>query len=594
MSSHHLPLRAPQQLAIPADAPLGSAGPVLSALERPHRRPALLAFARGRHKLAQHVPHRRAKERVPTLVLLHDPARRPQLQHRIRQHLHQCHAPAHLSPVRVLAPIKPHHQIPHAQQPRSLVQGHLQHALAPQAPVRRRAHHVLAHDLPELPVPLGRRHEAPVRNDATARVRLVPSMRHVRAVSAETGQHVQAHRPRRHADPTVRNMVLPEELIQGHVLHLPQANGHPAARSALYLEQLVPAVELVDLALPLGRPIRALLLHLRDSLETPGPQSVQGDHLHERVHHRQPQRQVHRLEHAVLALAHGPAVKLLEAPLQQVYPLALRRVLAHLVHSGPQHLAHAPRALRGLGRVLRDVLHHGPQVQAGPPVNVAQVPQQDVRLVAATEPVVPRKAREPGAFPGALDQMHLPLARPGQQLMRKAIPALRARRRAHRARVALLRLPKIVPRVPPARLHQRRHELPHGPQVHRVSVRGAAEHRIQHLAQPRALRRAHVHLHVVRADLGVPHKARLTVVCVARVPLRHQVLEVRPELPLLQLLAVLAGVPLAHLLGQRCRAQPGQGPRHLAPTVALRACTCRRQRRWGHKARAAVCHGLAA
>ena len=244
---------------------------------------------------------------------------------------------------------------------------------------------------------------------------------------------------------------------------------------------------------------------------------------------------MHGLEHSEVTLADGLGIELLKRLAKEVRRLALPGVLAHLFRGGLQCVRHAPRTLRRLRRVLADVLHDGPQVQARPPVNIPQVPQEHVRFEARAQRVVPGEARLPGPFPVTLVQLHLPLTGAAVQLLREAIPTVEAPGLSPRTGIVLRRRASAVTIMPATGLHQRSHQAAQGPEVQGPPRRVVGKERVQQRPQVHSNRLpsnevgARIHFHVVSAHLRVETVAHMALVRIARVPLRDLVPETLPE-----------------------------------------------------------------
>ena len=244
-----------------------------------------------------------------------------------------------------------------------------------------------------------------------------------------------------------------------------------------------------------------------------------------------------------IALTHCSREETLDRAAQEVRAFALGHILAHLVHRIVQHIFEFPRSFRRFRRVLRHVLHHSPQIQARPPIHIPHVGQQHVLLIAATQLVVPRKARMPLPFAIALLKLHPSLAATLEQFMRKTVPTNRARLFATSTRMhAKLRPLLLVHRVPFNPLHKRSHQTPHPLHIHFLLLfTFRIEHVIQQRPQIQPLRRrsrhstqglplrrfraphrpkflADHHVNVVRADLIVPLVPPLAAISVRRVP----------------------------------------------------------------------------
>ena len=362
--------------------------------------------------LVEHSATYSTKARVASLILLHQPHRKPLLQHRVHQHLQQRERPTALrwswpcdhfpssAPPHKLRPLRPLErliQVLHAEIP--VQQGRRR------SPVRERLYKASAAPLATIhrcatfyqPVTVQRRHISPVCDHGLPREGLMQRVAYVGTVSTEVRQHLQGHlrcRPPQHASAEdILPIKLPERYISNPRLLQPPFLIGPATRlSSKHPEALV---ELVHLTVPHHRPATPSLGQLLLRLQHAHSSCVQRHHWHERKYRGQAKPHVHRFKHAVVAATQRSRIKLLQALPHQIERLPFARVLAHLIHRLPQYLAQRLRPLGRLRRILRHVLHHRPKVQHRPPVHIAQVSQQDMGLISATQSIVPRKARSP-------------------------------------------------------------------------------------------------------------------------------------------------------------------------------------------------------
>ena len=402
-------------------------------------------------------------------------------------------------------------------------------------------------------VAISRRHQAPERQHTLTSICLVQVMVYARTVSTEARRNLQSHSPwPPQATPALEN-VLTVELVQRHI-----TNRRLSRRTVLTslsppapAQQLQPPIKLIHATIPNHRSTRSTLRKMLSTFKHTRALRVQVVDGHHRQNQRQTKAQMNGFKDPIVTTAERLRIELLEPLPHQVQRIALARILADLVDGFAQHLLHRLRIPRRLHRVLRYVLHDRPEVQQRPPVDVAKVCEQHVRLITTHKLVVPRETQIELTFTIPTLQASLLGAR--LQLVRKAVAAIWTLRLATRTWILLQdwRQHPMAPIVARALVHQCRHKLAHSAQVHLRRRRSIwlLEHALEQGPQAhRVRRRSHigakvlqayavdVNLNVMSPDVLVPRKAHATILPVARVPLRRLIVKVRPKLRLLLLL----------------------------------------------------------
>ena len=383
-------------------------------------------------------------------------------------------------------------------------------------------------------VALRSRHVSPIRDHTSLRVVFVQPVDDVSTVCAPRRRHHQGDRLVSLAEAARGDSVLVVELKQRHVanavsrLPIRPTTLLPSASPERAHEKLTALIETVHLAVVDHGFVIVEVPELRTRLHCTSAGGIQRHHVDQRQDHGQPQAEMHGFEDAVISTTNSPGVELLKARSEEVAGLAIWSVPTHFTHDISKQLPGWSGALWRLGGVLADVLDDRPEIQHRPPIHIPQVRKQQVRVMTANERVVPRHPQEPGARLLAFlhPSRRRPKARP--QIVWKTIAARRALAPTSRASMHTeFRWPSEMQIVARTGLHQGRQQLAHRCQVHGASSIARRKDLVQDSTQTRPLRLHEID--VMGSDIRIPHEALRALVAVARIPLRHQVLEVIPE-----------------------------------------------------------------
>ena len=193
---------------------------------------------------------------------------------------------------------------------------------------------------------------------------------------------------------------------------------------------------------------------------------------------------MHSFKNTIITTTDRFRIELLQTSSEQITPLSLLRILAHLLYTIAQNLAHELRLTWNLRRVLRHIFNHGPQVQEWSPIYVPKIRKKHMRLVTTHKRIITGKASIPLTFTTALLNQQTLYAPPRR--MRKPVATIITSRFPPRTSILRRRRVHVVAVMTITAIHQRRQELPQRSQVHlrtRLSTTFIQQQTLQKTAQ---------------------------------------------------------------------------------------------------------------
>ena len=234
-------------------------------------------------------------------------------------------------------------------------------------------------------------------------------MIHLGTISAETWSNLQGNRLRTPLQLALLPVILRIELVERYITDLilsrlqsqTRLTPRPPFFAAMsttpsLTHQKQALVELVHQTV-VSQPQTSLLRRLKSlpALEHARASRIQCPNRQEREDERQTKTNVDSLKNTIITTTDRFRIELLQTSSEQITPLSLLRILAHLLHTITQNPTHELSLTRNLRRVLRHVLDHGPEIQQGPPIYVAKIRKKHMRLETTHKLIITRKTRIP-------------------------------------------------------------------------------------------------------------------------------------------------------------------------------------------------------